>query len=94
MQLIPSLTGWPTSMKRHLCTSGTCWKGGTRLWLEQHVSQMFQAVELNILLVTVLLWLISFSHLTERLAVLLFITLLYTTCHICLFFLVIISWRK
>lgn len=36
--IISAHAGWLNSMKKHLCTSGTCWKGKTRLWLEQHVS--------------------------------------------------------
>lgn len=39
IKLISTLAGWLNSMKKHLCTSGTCWKGRTRVWLEQHVSQ-------------------------------------------------------
>lgn len=38
MNLICVSAGWLISMKKHLCTCGTWWKGRTRLWLEQHVS--------------------------------------------------------
>lgn len=30
--------GWLISMKKRLCTLGSCWKGRTSQWLEQHVS--------------------------------------------------------
>lgn len=48
--VILMLAGWPTSTRKRRCTSGTCLKGKTRLWLERHVSLDQSALALHFLL--------------------------------------------